>query len=183
MIIGLTGTIGAGKSLAALYIKSKGVEHLTYSNVIREEAKKRGIEPTRNNLQWLGNQMRKEAGDSGILSKVLLDKIKTDKALLDGIRNLKEFEYLRQREDFFLVGIDAEQKIRFKRLKSRAREGDPKTFSDFKIIDDKENLGNESGQEIRKCLVKADFIVLNNTSEQDMWIKIDVILENIAERV
>ncbi len=88
MIIGLTGTMSAGKGEVVKHLKSKGFEHYVYSDILKEIAKQRNIEPTRANLQKLGTDIKKETKNLGILSKKMLKKIKTDKAVVDGIRNV-----------------------------------------------------------------------------------------------
>ncbi|MCJ7582348.1 MAG: AAA family ATPase, partial [Candidatus Aminicenantes bacterium] len=57
-IIGLTGTNGSGKGAAAEYFISKGYAFFSLSDVIREELKKDGCEPTRDNLIRKGNELR-----------------------------------------------------------------------------------------------------------------------------
>ena len=74
MIIGLTGTIGSGKGEVVKYLKGKGFEHYVYSDILKEIAKQRNIEPTRANLQKLGSDIKKESKNLGVLSKKLLKK-------------------------------------------------------------------------------------------------------------
>lgn len=62
MIIGLTGTLRAGKGVVSDFLKQKGFVYLSLPDELREMAKERKIELTRENLQNLGNQMREENG-------------------------------------------------------------------------------------------------------------------------
>ncbi len=55
MIIGLTGANASGKGEAASYLKSKGFEYYSLSDILREEAKRKKIEPLRENLIKRGN--------------------------------------------------------------------------------------------------------------------------------
>ena len=73
MIIGLTGTISSGKSTVAEILIKKGFEHHTYSDILRLEAKKRNIEPTRQNLQKLGNKLKEESKIEHITSMIFMD--------------------------------------------------------------------------------------------------------------
>lgn len=180
MIIGLTGTMGSGKGDVVKYLKSKGFEHYVYSDILREIAEQRNIEPIRANLQKLGNDIKKESKNQGILSKKILKKIKTDKAIVDGVRNADEIRELRKRGKAYIMGVNAPQKLRFERLRKRAREGDPKTFSEFKRLDNLENRGKTKGQEINKCLKMADFIVINNGSLEQLRNKVEEILKTIS---
>lgn len=177
MIIGLTGKMGAGKQEVSNYLISKGFSYYRYSDVLRGEAKKRKIEATRENLQKLGNKLREENKDDGIISKMLLKMIKGN-AIVDGIRNAAEIDGMRAANDFFLIAVDADAKLRFKRMQSRGREGDPKTFSEFKRLDDYENTGKGT-QNIGECIKNADFVVKNEGSLEELNKKIDEILSKL----
>lgn len=58
MIIGITGKNASGKGEAANYLKSKGFIYYSLSDVIREEATKRGLDHSRDNLIRIGNELR-----------------------------------------------------------------------------------------------------------------------------
>jgi dephospho-CoA kinase len=165
MIIGLTGSLAAGKGVVSDYFKEKGFVYLSLSDELRQIAKERKIEITRENLQNLGNKLREESG-SGVLAKLVIKKIKNQeykKAIVDGIRNPAEIEELNQLKDFFLVAVDANPKIRFERMISRNRESDPITWEEFLKVDKKDKgIGEkESGQGVGKCMKLAKFILLN----------------------
>ena len=179
MIIGLTGTICAGKSEIVKYLKSRGFECFVYSDILREEAKKRGIEPTRENLQKLGSAIKRECSNN-VLSRKILERAKTDKSVVDGIRTPSEIKELKKADNFFLIGVDAPQRVRFKRLRKRAREGDPEEFKKFKRIDNLENRGKTEGQQINKCLKMADFSIINNGSLEELKKKADDVLKRVS---
>ena len=50
LIVCLTGMPGAGKSSVASFLKEKGFVVMTMGDVVREEAKRQGLEPTDINL-------------------------------------------------------------------------------------------------------------------------------------
>jgi len=179
MIIGLTGNMGSGKAEVAKYLQSKGFENYVYSDILRQIAKQKNIEPNRANLQKLGTDIKKKTKNWGILSKELAKKIKTDKAVVDGIRNVDEIKEFRKREHFYLIGVTASQRLRYKRIRQRGREGDPKTFKEFKKLDNLENRGKTKGQEIIKCLRRADFLIINNNSLDELKRKTDECLSSI----
>jgi len=121
-IIALTGTMGAGKGTVAELLKKKGFEYHSYSAVISEEAERHGYKPTRETLRKFGNLLRAESGNIGILSKRLLAKIKTNKVVLDGVRNIAEINELRQRKDFFVIGVVADEEDKRAQKKRRSRD-------------------------------------------------------------
>jgi len=180
MIIGLTGTMACGKGEVVKHLKNKGFEHYIYSDILKEIAKQRNIELTRKNLQKLGTDIKKESKDPAILSKKLLKKIRTDKAVVDGVRNISEIKELKKRKDAYIIAVTASQTLRYQRINKRKRPGDPKTFKEFKSSDNLENRGKTKGQEINKCIKMADFTINNNSSLEQLKKNIDNILNTIS---
>ena len=164
MIIGLTGSLGAGKDTILEYLESQGFNYFTFSNILREEAKNRNMELTRKNLQDLGNNLRKKHG-AGILAQRLLQKINLkERNIVNGIRNPAEIEELKKNNSFFLVAVDAPAQLRFSRLVSRDREMDPKTWEEFLKVEarDKGEGEKEHGQQVAACMEMADFNICND---------------------
>jgi len=178
MIIGLTGANASGKGEAAGYLKSKGFEYYSLSDILREEAGRRKIEPSRENLIKLGNELRKEKGAS-VLADLAVKKIKDKKdCVVDSIRNPFEIKALRKLKGFTLIGIDAPAEIRFKRAMERKRQGDPETIEDFIEKEKKENTQSSTSQQLENCLKSADILIVNNSSLENLHKKID---EKIAK--
>ncbi len=185
MIIGLTGTLSSGKGTIAEFLKKKGFGYLSLSDELREEARRRKIELTRQNLQNLGNQLR-EAQGPGVLAKLVLEKINNYNlmdSVVDGIRNPAEIKELRQLPHFFLVAVDAPEKTRFERMKSRNRENDPKTFEEFRKVDarDKGKGEKASGQQVAKCFKLASVLIRNDKTVHELNSKSEQLLKKLRE--
>lgn len=119
MFIGVTGTNCSGNIEAVKYLKEKGYATHSLSDILRENARIRGIEPTTDNLVELGNNLRKGGGNDILAKEVVktiipLDKlteidnernytissklkapINGIKAVVESIRNPAEVEYLK----------------------------------------------------------------------------------------
>ena len=131
MIIGLTGTNGAGKTEVSEYLKSRGFEYHSLSDEIREEIRRTGREITREVLIGVGNDLREKFGP-GILAERILPKLERDhNYVIDSIRNPYEVEVLKRRKDFILLAVDADQTTRFERSRKRARESAAQTIEQF----------------------------------------------------
>ncbi len=183
MIIGLTGTVCAGKGRVADYFKERGYAYFSCSDELRAYATEHGIEITRTNLQNLGNRLREENGNA-VLANWIGEKIKKHSvydAIVDSIRNPAEVHELRTLNDFYLIGVDAPIELRFNRVLARNRENDPRSFDDFLKLDDKDRgVGEkESGQGVGKCLPLADFQLINDGSLEDTKRKINEIYERL----
>ena len=59
IIIGITGTLGAGKGIIVDYlVKEKGFTHYSVRAYITEEIQRRGMEVNRDTLTQVGNDLR-----------------------------------------------------------------------------------------------------------------------------
>ncbi len=169
MIIGLSGPLCAGTDTFGEILKKElNFIWMSYSDILREEARSRNIELTRKNLQDLGNELREKRGP-GVLSELLIEKMEDSRDYVIGnIRNPGEVEVLRKKfgKEFLLIHLDATPEIRFQRLLKRRREKDPETWEGFLKVEARD-LGkneSESGQQHQKVFELADLKVENNES-------------------
>ncbi len=184
LIIGLVGTSGAGKSTASNYLKKQGFYTVELSSFLKEEALKRGIqEVNKKILQDVGNDLRSKFG-SDILARMALERIyksKAEKAVVDGIRNINELLFFNKQKNFSLIGIDAEQFIRYKRIVKLRGKKWVGTFKDFQQIETRENtLGNKNiGLRVRDCLKEAKVILINNRTVDIFYMKINNMIKKL----
>lgn len=187
MIIGITGTISSGKGKVAEIIRDRGFVHHSFSLEIREVAKERKIEIDRKNLEELGNELIKKT----VLSRRIIDHINQElkkdpdkNFVIDGLRHPKQVDAFREHEfenpnrRFILIGVDADPKTRFERLKHRKRHGDPETFEEFKAMDDKERSPG-GGQEVDNCLAMADFVIENDGNLKELESKVAAVMKEV----
>lgn len=186
LLIGLVGPIGAGKGEVAKYLVGKGFSTFTLSDQVREEARRRGIkEPTRENLQNLGDELRETFGEE-VLAKGALAEIRQEGVLLaviSGIRNPAEVCYLRHQEGFFLIEVTAPQRIRFERTHTRSRSNNSRTWEEFLDADDRDlgtGLANHK-QNVQACLALADFTIDNRGSKGEFYEQVALILVEIQK--
>jgi len=186
MIIGLTGSLAAGKGVIVDYLQSLGFRYFSLSNEVREEAKYRGIELKREKLQDLGNRLREKYGDAVLASRALRKLDPSHNYIIDGIRNPSEVVELKKQKnkDFFLISVDAPQKLRFIRIIARNRESDPDTWEDFLRIDeiDQGKDQHQSGQQVGACMSHADFSVYNDGDIGAVAEKVKEIITQIETR-
>ncbi len=183
MIIGLTGKNAAGKGEAANYLKSKGFVYYSLSDVIRDEATRRGLDHSRENLINLGNELREKFGPD-YLAKKINEKIRASHVedfAIDSIRSPFEANELMKNSDFVLIGVDAPVELRFKRLLERNRLGDSKTLAEFKEHEQRENLKSDTNQQLDKTFGMAQRIISNDSSLEELHKKIDSMLKELNE--
>jgi len=176
MIIGLTGKNGTGKTEVANYLKSKGFELISLSDILREEARKRNMDEKRDNLIKIGNEIRKKFG-SGILAVKAIEKIKKGRNYcIDSIRNPGEIMEFKKNKNFFLIGIKSDTELRYRRILKRGRIGEDISFEKFKELEEMENSEDEKKQQLDKCLELADTIIENDGTIEELYQKVDKIL-------
>ncbi|MDI6784002.1 MAG: AAA family ATPase [bacterium] len=182
MIIGLVGTIGAGKGVCAKYLGQKGFEYHSLSDEIREELKSRGLPESRDLLTVVGNELRTTFG-TGVLAQRVLKKIVPGKNyVVDSIRNPEEVKTLQSRPDFVLVKIDAPARVRFDRIRERARAGDVQTFDDFLLQDEIEAATSDPAtQQIRATAEMAEYTILNDSTLEIFHQRIDKLLNELLK--
>ncbi|MBD3354523.1 AAA family ATPase [Candidatus Woesearchaeota archaeon] len=181
MIIGVTGSFCGGKDTAAEYLAEKGFKHISLSDMIREECKKRKRKVTRDNLQEIGKDLREKYGNS-VLAEKALDKVKGKDCVVTSIRHPDEIDVLQRNADFTLIKVEAPAKTRFKRMKLRNREEDPQTFREFKKTEKKEMKGKGSGQRLKECNDKAKIVLINNSSLEVLKQKVDKLVEDLRDK-
>lgn len=184
-VIGLTGTIGSGKNVVVQYIKQRfDSYYVKISDILRTELHRKKGNLNRKTLQDLGNELRKKYG-THILAKLAIEYLQRDKKVIviDGIRNPGEIEYLRKNfgKDFTLIATDAPPELRFENLKKRARVDDPLTWEEFLVADARDQGINEPewGQQTKKCIEQADFLIENNSSLEEFQRKIDETMKKV----
>lgn len=188
MIIGLTGKNASGKGEVADYLKTKGFVYYSLSDELREEANKKNIETTRDNLIKLGNELREKFGSEYLAQQInkkigeQLNENKETNFVIDSIRSPYEAQKLMKNKDFILVGVDAPIELRFKRLLERNRIGDAKTLEAFKQQEQRENLNNAANQQLDATFKLSNKIILNDSTLEELHKKIDDLLLQLSQK-
>lgn len=172
MIIGLTGSMGAGKGEVVKILERLGFRYITLSQMVREEARRRGISEEREKLMEVGNSMRQKHGP-GVLAKLALQKIQAhshDQWVIDGIRNPAEIEELKKGENAHIWGIKADRDLLVSRILKRARQSDPKTAEEImKKIEREWGVGEPpEGQQVERCLRHSDVLIENEETLEEL---------------
>lgn len=170
-MIGLTGPFGSGCSTVAGFLSSRhGFTAIRLSDVIRQEWEGRnpGKQPSRGDLQSLGNHIRLEATNAGLLAEkgiTGLGSLANDaRIVVDGIRNLGEIDYLRDRfgADFFVFALECPTSQRWTRLLPDY-EGSGLGLEGFRKDDERDRDEEYTyGQQVQLCVDQAD-VLINNT--------------------
>ena len=160
LVLGLTGPNAAGKGEVALHLSRLGFHLHSLSEVIREEARTRGLPPEREHLIRTGNELR-EQGGAGVLAERILPRL-VGREVVDSIRNPAEVAVLRRLPRFVLIGVRAPVELRFRRAQQRARPGDPATLEQFRQREEQENTADPLAQQLDATFRLADHVLDNH---------------------
>jgi dephospho-CoA kinase len=160
---------GAGKSTIAEGLKSKGYEIINMGNAVRNEAKKRNLEPTGLNLGKLMLELREKNGPGAVaeLVKPQIENSSSEVIIIDGIRSSPEIEVLRKYGTVKLLAIHASTETRFDFLQQRGRSDDPKTKENFEERDDR-----ELGVGISNPIALSDDAISNNNLTKEELVEL-----------
>ena len=180
MILGITGKYCSGKDTVAELLKEKGFVHISLSDFIREEAKKRGMPDTRENLIVLGNELRRRHGNN-ILALRALQKTDLQKnSVLTSIRNPAEVELLKKQPKFTFIQVIAPPALRWQRMQERQRNDNLKTFEDFQKWEAQEsNSLDPTAQQLHAVMKMADKTLSNEQTLARLQHELDKLLKEL----
>jgi len=180
LVIGLTGMPGAGKSIIVKVAKERGYKIVVMGDEVREEAEKRNMEPTAENLGRIMLELRRMEGEPVIAKRCIpkIEKAMQQKVVVDSVRSLSEVEeFEKYFSRFILIAVHASPETRFKRLFRRKRSDDPKSWEIFHERDVREltvGLGN--------AIAMAKYVIVNEGELKSIRDEIRGVLERIEEK-
>ena len=180
MIVGVAGMPGAGKAVVSRVAKEKDWTLVVMGDVIREETRNRGLEPTPENIGKIMLKLREEEG-AAVVAKRCLPKIaeaNSDMVLVDGIRSLAEmYEFEKNFPQFILTAVHSSPETRFARLSRRKRSDDPGGWGVFVERDLRElSVGQGS------VIALADYMIANEGTLEEYKVRIREVLEAVVKR-
>jgi len=175
-ILVIVGMPASGKNIARMYADSKNIPYYATGDVVREEVKKRGLEPNAENTAGVSTELRGIDG-MGVTRKALSLAIDTKKPLvfLEGMRSWPEIELIRKNAACIIVAFLAPKIIRLNRITSRGRPDDsPDAFEERDM--------REIAYGTAVPIALADEYILNTGGMEDAFAMLGQIIENHAAK-
>lgn len=180
MIIGITGTLGAGKGTVVEYLKTKGFGHYSASGFITEEIVRRGLPVNRDTMREVADSLRQTNGP-GYVAGELLKRAHASGggAIIESIRSVGEAEYLKS-HGAVLWAVDADIRTRYERIVKRKSEKDSVSFEHFAEQEKKESDNAEPYKmNLPKCIAMADVVITNNGTEEELFTQVEAALATV----
>lgn len=183
MTIGITGTDGAGKGAIVEYLVSKhGFTHYSARALILEHIRAEGLPETRSQMRLTGNMLRKQQGQ-GFLVERALEKAAHEgqtRIVVESIRAAAEALCLKKNGGT-LLAVDADQKLRYRRVQARRSESDRVSFEEFIAHEALErNDPDPHGMQKAVVIEMADYTLINNGTLEELHAQIETALTRIT---
>jgi len=180
VVIGVAGMSVSGKASVKQMAESMGHAAVVMGDEVREEAKRRNIEPTPENLGTLMLRLREEEGLAAIAKRCMPKILNARSSIVavDGIRSLQEVEeFKKHAKEFVLIAVHASPKTRFRRLFNRLRNDAPRDWQTFVERDLRElNVG------LGAVIAMADYMIVNEGTKEQARQKAKEVLEDITRK-
>jgi dephospho-CoA kinase len=181
LVIGIAGEIASGKdTVTRYYVKKHGASMYRFSDVIRDILKRLHLEENRKNLADASLMLRKTFGED-VFSRAVAEETMADAntlVIIDGVRRVTDISGVQNLPGFRLLYIAADPKKRYERMSTRNQNADDgtKTFEEF-LCDNE----LESELQIRELKTKADWVIDNNGTLDELYMNADLFLEKAKE--
>ena len=188
-VVCITGYPCSGKSTLAGMLGDDGFAVVELGDLVRERMK---TDPAA--LKFAGDirgfsGMIREVYGRDVVASWAVEKIKklaAEKIVITGLRTVEELARIKAAfPNALLISVNAPEHVRFQRMLSRGRRGDPRSYEDFLKRDEKEREGllaaGEETEGLDTMISKADYHIENTGTLSDLKKAAYKILESLGE--
>lgn len=177
MIIGITGSFGAGKGTVVDYLlEKKGFKHYSASGFITEEIERRGMPVNRDSMIVVANDLRATHAPSYIIDSLYARAEEAGgDAVIESLRAVAEVKRIKELGGTVL-GVTADPHIRYERAVARGSAKDGVSFDKWLAQEKEEsNEADPTKQNIFGALKESDYLIENNGTLEELHSQIDAL--------
>lgn len=181
-IIGITGTMGAGKGTIVDYLTTHhGFTHYSVRGYLITIIEQRGMPVNRDSMVIVANELRANNKPSFIAEELFKQaSLQGGNCIIESIRTVGEITELKSKGNFTLFSVDAERTIRYERIVKRGSETDMVSYETFAENEEREMKADDPNkQNLSACMKLADIHFSNNGSFNDLYKAVDIALEQM----
>lgn len=179
MIVGITGSFGAGKGAVVDYlVREKGFADFSARSFITKEIKHRDLPVNRDSMAEVANDLRQKHGATYIIESLYNEaKDRGGDAVVESLRAVAEVRLIKKLGGLVL-GIDARPELRYERAVSRGSETDKVSYEEWLQQEVRESNPNDpTKQDIFGALRESSVVIENNGTLEELYEKIEDMLK------
>lgn len=179
MIIGITGTLGAGKGTVVKYlVEEQGFTHLSARAFFQELMEAAGLPIDRDSMSAFANELRAKRGPGYVFDELFRRAAEHDgDVVIESLRTVGEAEALKSHRDAYLLAVDADQKLRYERIHGRGSALDQVSFEKFAAQEAAEMHGDQPYQQnIAAVMALADLTIYNDNDTEALFREVEKFL-------
>ncbi len=166
---------GCGKEELLKLASQAGFSVIRMGDMVREEAAKRDISPIDEGIGGMAHREREIHGPD-VWARRTLERITSDRVVIDGVRSLDEIAAFRQAfgKGLWIIAIHASPRTRYRRISNRGREDDVLTEEELHVRDLRElrwGLG--------EVIALADYLIVNEGTLEEFENEVRKVLNEI----
>ncbi len=182
MIIGVTGTNGAGKGTVVEYlVNGKGFTHHSVREFLLDEIRTRGLPEDRSSLRHVANDLRQKHHPAHVVESLhVRANGREEDAVIESIRTIGEAEFLKA-SGAYIIAVDADKQMRYERITDRGSITDQVSFEEFCLQEDREMSSTEPwDMNVFGVMDMADAQIMNEGTREELHAKIDETLASFT---
>ncbi len=185
IILGITGTLGAGKGTIVEYlVAEKGFSHYSVRAWLLSKVRAAGLPENRDSLFNIANELRAKFGASYVTDQLYeIAMVSGKDCVIESIRTPGEIDSLRKKGKFYLLAVDADPRIRYERIVLRQSETDKISYATFQENEAREMTTTDPAkQNLRRCIELTDFTIRNDGTRKELTDQVEKILPLIQKK-
>lgn len=181
LIVGITGTAGAGKGTIVEYLTRRGFRHHSVRGYITQIIRQRGLPENRDSMVVVANELRARHDPSYLVTQ-LYERARAEgvDCVIESIRTPGEVAALRRLGTFLLLAVDAPLRTRYERIVRRSSSTDRISLEKFREDDEREMTSQDPNhQNIARCMEMADHTLTNDGTVEALEAAVGRIIDAI----